>query len=159
MEKEKGFSFIEISIALVIISVLVVFLSSVYVLTGKASVEAVNLTKATHAAISMAEEIKARRWDELIGAKSTVLGPESGENDKTLFDDIDDFNGYTENPILDIAGNPVSAFGDLSCSVTVNYVDSDLNDSVSETTRKKILISVNKSSREVFSIQTILVEG
>jgi hypothetical protein len=50
----------------------------------------------------MMEEIKARKFDERSAKDassnwSTSLGPDSGESVKSGFDDVDDFNGYTQS--------------------------------------------------------------
>ena len=54
---------------------------------------------------SIENEIRARRFDENISPPwSSQIGEDSGESSVEQFDDIDDFNNYNENSIVEYEG-------------------------------------------------------
>ncbi len=50
---------------------------------------------------------------------TATFGPESGETGISTYDDLDDLNGKTFNPPVDMAGNSLSDFSAFSQVVTV----------------------------------------
>jgi len=142
MKKKKGYTLVEIMIAMV---VLVLGLIPLVKLIGDSLVATSDLgsrSVANELAQDLMEEIKQRKWDEGAGADgSTPAGSRSPfpftqdatENwtNKTSFDDIDDYNlgstgndwGWTETPPSDAANNPLSQYGKFTRSVRVRYMD------------------------------------
>lgn len=125
-KKVSGFSIIEIVLLILILSVAIPSLVQVFAETTVTGAKAAILPTATLLGNGLMEEIKARKFDELnsknaSGNWSAVLGSDSGEAaDKTLFDDVDDFNGWTQG-----FG---SSYPSYTASITVRYVNSnDLN--------------------------------
>jgi len=105
---------------------------------------------ATSLAQSIIEEMTTKAFDEVTiewktnHADSLSLendfGPDSAETSRDLFDDIDDYDGYTlTDSTMDI--------GKFTVSVIVNYVERDNPDvlSVSRTFTKRARISVNNT--------------
>lgn len=150
MKKKKGYTLVEIMIAMV---VLVLGLIPLVKLIGDSLVATSDLgsrSVANELAQDLMEEIKQRKWDENAGADgftttlSATLGidgaPEIATN-KTTFDDIDDYNlgstgnnwGWTERPPSDAANNPLSQYGKFTRTVRVRYVTDTF---VSATTRR-----------------------
>ena len=130
----RGSVLVEVTVSYVILAFAIVAIIPAFVLALKANKNTEQIQTATDLSQELMEEIRMRRWDEntpfprstYITASSTTLGPEAGETDKTLFDDIDDFNGWTESAVKDPMNNAVAAFAGFSRSVTVGYVDSSL---------------------------------
>ena len=69
------------------------------------------------------EEILTLPYEDPDG--SPVLGIESSEpsinSDRSAFDDIDDYNGWSSNPPEDAAGNPLPGRTGWARSVTVQF--------------------------------------
>ena len=96
---------------------------------------------------SLLEQISGLSFDEFTVEGNTSvpdsltnhfsLGPESGESNITLFDDIDDFNGFTQYDTL-------SRLGIFESNVKVYYVDEpDLDhDVMTKTFIKRIDVAV-----------------
>jgi len=86
-------------------------------------------------------------------SSGTVLGLELGNllGDKTTYDDIDDFQGWTESPPSDATGNPIGGLAAWRRSVTVEWVDPDNPGVVvaGETGVKRITVVVQKSGVEL----------
>ncbi|MFC2136125.1 hypothetical protein ACFLR4_00980 [Bacteroidota bacterium] len=106
-----------------------------------------SIISATGIGQSMLEQISGLDFDEkTIGGTvetpdtlthPTSLGPEPGENDVSKFDDLDDYNGYSQLDTL-------SRLGSFECKVNVYYVeDSNLDlKSANKSFLKRVDISV-----------------
>jgi type II secretory pathway pseudopilin PulG len=154
MKRSPGYLLIEAAVAYVILTYGIVCVLPVFSLAIKANERSEETLKAAQLAQELMEEIKLRRWDEHSGRigypatnGSTTLGVDSGETAgvKRTFDDIDDFNGYSESPPKDPMGNPLTGFGGYSRSVTVQYVTaSSFAVSSSSTPYKQVIVCVAK---------------
>jgi MSHA pilin protein MshD len=160
----RGFVLIEVTIAYVLLAVALTALVPVFIVSVRAGTRTEQLQTATYLAAELLEEVKLRKWDEVstspgahVDAPST-LGIDTGETatDKTTFDDLDDFNGYSEPAATDPLNRALTDFKDFSRSVTVSYVDSDLNASVATTNYKQITACA-KTAKTANSCLTTLV--
>jgi MSHA pilin protein MshD len=129
----RGFILVEVTIAYLLLTVSLIALLPVFVLAIRAGKSTEQLQTATYLSQELLEEIRLRKWDQNsastpahITNPSASLGPDAGETDKTMFNDIDDFNGLAENPPKDPLNNPLTAFAAYSRAVTVKYVDSSM---------------------------------
>ena len=148
---------------MILLSVLILRVNGTFLTTGTTIMNTKFDILATSIATSQMEEISRKRFDEYtvttpatkVNQLSAVLGPDNGEknppNDDTLYDDIDDFNGYWVN----ISDMPSAVFH-VYCRV--NYVTPNaLNDSTSTRTWfKKVTVQVSsKSMTDTVTISTI----
>lgn len=127
-------SLLEVTVSVVIVSV--ALLSSV-TLIGRATtahrIAAERIRGATIAEALLAE-ITALPWEDI--AEPGSIGPESGESNRTSFDDLDDYNGYSETNLRLWSGDRIEQSAGWSCEVTVEAMStaSDLEDTISEVT-------------------------
>lgn len=160
MSTSRGFTLIEMSLTVIIVGVTAAVLASLYAVTSRAFVEIRVKNKANSLAIAAMEEIKCRKWDEAGPAKTkSAIGLDAGETpgDKTTFDDIDDFNGYSESPPRYQDGTPIPGLAVFSIIVdTVCYIDAGLNFSAAATTRKMITVTVKKENAAKTTLNTVL---
>lgn len=57
-------------------------------------------------------------------ADQGVLGPETGENARGVYNDVDDYNGLVDSPPRDKSGSPLTGYGgNWKRSVVVEWVD------------------------------------
>ncbi|MEK7232238.1 MAG: hypothetical protein AAB268_00360 [Elusimicrobiota bacterium] len=128
--------------------------------TGEASVVAVQLSQ------RMLEEIRLRRWDENTPIppdytrNRSTIGRDGGAesaSDKKTYNDIDDFNGWTESPPKDPYMNSLTAFSAYTTSVTVGYLNvTTLAPSATKTDFKKITVCTWRKNRKSICLDTIL---
>ena len=146
----KGFTLVEILIAIVVLAIALVPLIGVFTTGSKESGVAQKITIGTSLAQDLLEEIRSKQFDEDI-INPTIpnkLGPEKNEkrfNPPTRnFDDVDDYNGYADSPPEELDGIVMSEYAGYSRSVIVEYVDEDDFDIVSSviTKCKRIIINV-----------------
>jgi len=152
--QESGISLIE---AIVSIILLAFALTSLIALFSNVSVLAVQgefRNTSDMIAQEFVEEILTRRFDELSvksGGNWSVIGVDSGENatDMTTFDDIDDFDGWSES-----LGWPYAGF---TRSALVIYVaDSDLDvASTRDKNYKRVNVQVSNNAVTYSTVVTI----
>ncbi len=94
---------------------------------------------ATQLAAELLAEVQLRKWDEGTPSArpgypaytvtySTGFGVDSGESSssKAGFDDVDDFDGWSESPPQDPVGNALAELSNFTRTVSVDFVTSSL---------------------------------
>jgi prepilin-type N-terminal cleavage/methylation domain-containing protein len=106
----KGFSLIEVLIATVLVGFAIAALVAANGSFSMANVAGADLSTAEFL-VEQIRELTAMFpvVDPAVppGTPVTVLGPEAGETGVTLYDDVDDFDGFDSAPL----GGPISAQG------------------------------------------------
>ncbi len=123
--KDKaGFTLVELIVAITVLSFVLLSLLKAYADVSIHSVAPEYRNTQAMLATELMEDIRSRRFDEnairdASGNWSTALDIEDGEvaGSSSTFDDVDDFNDFTENLAAPFAG--------FTRSVTVNYVNGD----------------------------------
>jgi hypothetical protein len=145
----RGFSFVETAICVLVVGLLLV--ASMRVATGA------NLAQAQAAERAMGQYLAAGLINEITtlayadpGA-APLFGREAAEaaGAKAAFNDVDDFNGWTESPPQDHDGATMPGLVGWSRSVTVERVaiPDVTHVSSSETGAKRITVTVTRNNR------------
>ena len=162
---DNGFTLIEILIIIVVVSIA---LPTLFLILGQSVSQRVRAeleTSASQVAQAMMEEIKSRKWDEnspiLPGMYTAIPAPEAGETHPPCnglpvpmnpFDDVDDYNGYSEQCTWDVIR--------YTTSVTVCYVDpADLNACLGAAVfsdYKKIMVTVTNATLGAVELVTVV---
>ncbi len=113
-----GVSLIELIIVVLIMAIAFAAFLKVLTMSSERGAESEIVTVQATLSMDIMNEIRSKRYDEYYTQNwSTILGPESGETSPLNFDDVDDFNGWSE------AAGSISGYPEYSRSVTVTYVD------------------------------------
>ena len=163
----KGFLLLEALLTMIVIAVALVALNAALIMMVKSNAAGEASVVSTQISQRMLEEIRLRRWDENTPIPSSyiknpsAIGLDAGESasDKRTFDDIDDFQGWTESPPRDPVMNVLSAFDDYATSVTLRYVDGTTLDSVPPGTKtdfKAITACSWRRQRKSICLDTIM---
>lgn len=144
----RGFVLVEVTIAYVLLAFAIVALVPVFIIAIKAGTNTEQLQVSTYLSNELMEEVRLRKWDErttLTGAHiaaPSILGVDGSEDpaDKRTFNDVDDFNGWTEEPAVDPVMRPLPAFRFYRRSVSVAYADSTMAVSAAVTDYKMITV-------------------
>jgi len=101
--RERGYSLVEVLTATGLTGMIVVGIMGVFTHGIKLTDRAEQTQDLNMAAESLMEEIRLRPFQDPV---SPVFGLETGETagNKSTYDDVDDFCGYTEYPVLDHSG-------------------------------------------------------
>jgi len=119
--QRPGFSYVEVMISMVIISVLLVASLRLFANLGRSRQHTLDRDNAAWLAVEMIQEIKQQDYNDPCAA---AFGPELGEStlSRSDFDDIDDYDGWTASPPQDPRGTPLTQYPDLTRSVAVRFV-------------------------------------
>ncbi|MEM7248747.1 MAG: prepilin-type N-terminal cleavage/methylation domain-containing protein [Acidobacteriota bacterium] len=132
--RQSGFSLAEVVVAAGILSFSLLGVMAILDQNGMLISQADRMSEMTQAARNLLEEIDSRAfWDPQ--RNDDDFGLEAGEDadDKTTFDDVDDFCGWVEAPPQTPSGQPMIGFDDISLAVRVWYGNDDDQDGNSDT--------------------------
>ena len=157
----RGFTLIEIIVGIVVLSISLSIISTLIVPAEQKSADQILQVKAAELGQSFLSDISSRAFDQnsdmaggrvrcgelSLGAKPCTLtgdfGPDAGETSRGLFNDVDDFDGYSQN----INANDESlhtGYSNFIIDVQVIYDGLSLG-LVSNNDAKRITVSVTTS--------------
>lgn len=138
MTSARGLSLIELLVFIVVVGIAVTGVLSVYSLNARSSADPMVRKQALAIAESLLEEVLAKPYtycdpdDANAETASSTAGcatmaesamaPEAGEtrySNLTPYDNVNDYNGFSMNPIDDLNGNAVPGLGGYSATVQV----------------------------------------
>ena len=138
---EEGVTLVELIVAMVIVTVALAGVLSVMNFTTGHSADAVLQQQSVAIAEAYMEEITLKNY----------IDPDAdGEANRALYDDVDDYNGLTDNGARDQNGNAISGLENYSVSVSVtgqNYGPSGL-----EVSGLKIAVTVTDPAGETLTL-------
>lgn len=95
----KGLTFLEVLLALSIFAVIFVGISQGVMVVLETSRRTTQETIAINLRGALMSEIAVKNFSDPQDPYNTSIGPNTGEdNNRTLFDDIDDYHGYSDGP-------------------------------------------------------------
>lgn len=134
-KRVSGFTLIELIISIVALSIALSIVSTLIAPTEQQSADQILQVKAAELGQSFLNDISSRAFDQnsdMAGGRvrcgepndgsnpcSTVLGPEVGETTRDLFNDVDDFNGYSLK--MNAQGDALHA-GYTNFTVNINVI-------------------------------------
>jgi MSHA pilin protein MshD len=148
---QRGLSLVELLVFIVVVGIAVSGVLSVYSLNVRSSADPMLRKQALAVAESLLEEVLAKPYtycdpDDAnvdtaqnasvgpLGCATTPegIGPEVAQGETryanlTPFDNVNDYNGFTMNPIADLSGTTVSGLGGYSATVQVQQPAVALN--------------------------------
>jgi len=113
---------VETTIATVIVATMIVMLLNTFGSLARGQ----QLTASRYSASCLAAHLMSEILQNLYqDPNNPVFGPETGEagTSRANFDDVDDYNGWTESPPQRSDGTPISGLAGWRRSVTVEYID------------------------------------
>lgn len=161
----RGFILAEVSIAYLIMALTVAALVPAFLLAIKAAKNTEKLQVAMDLSTELLEEVRMRKWDEnatipsaYTDPISATLGVDGAESasDKTTFNDIDDFNGWTENGARDPVMRVLAPFSGYIRTVAVSFVDANLAVSASATDFKRLSICTQPPGLNPVCLYTVV---
>ncbi len=144
----RAFTMIEVLASMLIISVMLGAVMKLVSTSRAGLADSVDRARAQALASVLMAEICDQNFADPTAGASAPLGPDSGETDRSLFNDVDDYAEYRQSNPKDRAGN---ALADASWKwyVTVSWVSPTVptTPSGSATTAKLITVNVYKNNR------------
>lgn len=119
---QRGLTLMEVLLACAVLGFVVAAVAPAIVAGQMQAHDAMREERAVQLADALLEEILSKPYADPEGA--TVTGPDAGETQRTLFDNCDDYHGYSEalGAVSDAAGVAYpSVYSVFSRSVTCTY--------------------------------------
>ncbi|MCW3170896.1 prepilin-type N-terminal cleavage/methylation domain-containing protein [Shewanella subflava] len=163
--QQLGFSLIELVIGMLVISIAIVMLTSMFFPQADRSVESLYRMRSAELAHSVMNEVWGKRFDQQTNPNGGVpacnsplglpcsttasLGPDAGE-ERDDYNDIDDYHGLTINSFMFNSSQTYAAvYKNFNLNVNVSYVDATTQ------AAKLITVSVTTPSNEVITYQSV----
>jgi len=167
-KRQSGFTLLEIIMTMLVGAIIIPPIILMIVTALRAPTVMSGTIKGNSLASDMMEEILSKSWDEnstdtgpiADGIKTLPanLGPDGGET-RPSFNDVDDYNGYSESPPTDHQGQVITEFSDFTRSVQIFYVQGGASEDYDTelgavSNFKKIIITVESkvSKNEVEAV-------
>jgi len=156
LKNQQGFTLIELIVGIVVLSLSLSIVTTLIAPAEEKSADNILQIKASELAQSLMNDITSRAFDDnsdMSGGRvrcgepaggdndcTTTLGPETGETNRNLYDDVDDFNGFRAlvNSTDDLLDGGYAQFEIL---VTVSYAGVELG-LAEDTLAKRITVRV-----------------
>ncbi len=166
---QKGFTLIELVIGIVVFSIAMTMVFSVIIPRSQGSVDPIYQVRAAKLASALMSEIRSKAYDEnsnpSLGAGpcgdngsacSTTLGAEELDGstpDRNLFDDVDDYHGFTIDGLLlsDNSAKYADLYANYNLNVSVVYGGDYDGTADGATNAKLITITVEMPNKETVS--------
>ncbi len=111
----SGFTFVEVLIAIIVLSVATVGVLLIYSSASRGTADALNNKQAMAIAEAMVEEIQLTAFSNPSGGFSGAATPANRQN----FDDVSDYNGYASTGIFTIDNIAITSLANYNVSVSV----------------------------------------
>lgn len=118
--RHRGFTLIELIVAIIIISVAVAGVLAAYVTSVKGSGDALVSKQLVAIAEEMMEEILLKPYKVVGTAPSNSPTSCGSTASRAFFDDVRDYAGYQTNGICDIDGNAIAGLGGYRVAVVID---------------------------------------
>lgn len=152
--RRNGFTLLESAIAMLMTSVLMVVSLWSVGASRRREARTVDRLRGEQIACDLLNEILIQAYQE---PTATVLfGPETGENNGTriLFDDVDDYHGWSSVPPKDRSGTVLSGFTGWTQAVQVTWANPTTLGTTSSTNTglKRVTVTISKSGQTIASV-------
>lgn len=154
LKNGAGFTLVEILIALVILSMGIGMLITMFTVGLKGVTANQVRTQATNLAQDLMDEIMGKEFRD---PQDPDWGIDDGEvqGDRTTYDDVDDYSAWkNKKPPEDVIGTSLTTYADFTRSVSVFFVDGSLTAQSEESNMsiKEIIVCVEHSDIATVSL-------
>lgn len=151
VRRRGAFSLIEAVLAIAILGVMTAAAMSTVAASRRAEQYSADRAQARALAEGLMSEVLSLRYREGTTILSLGLDLLELSNNRTSFDDIDDYDGYVDSPPKDRTGAAIAGLSAWSRSVKVDFVTPAnlASTSLTETGMKRVVITVKKSGKVI----------
>jgi prepilin-type N-terminal cleavage/methylation domain-containing protein len=152
----RGFTLIEATACVVIVAIMLVAAVQAIGAAARARLLQQDLTRAQALARQLMGEIRQNRYRDPIADRGK-LAAETGETSRSLYNDVDDYNNYKDQPPVARDGTALAGYTGWQRKVKVQWVDpNDPSSSVgSDTGLKKITVTVTTAGGKAVSLTAL----
>jgi MSHA pilin protein MshD len=122
INRVAGFTYVEVMMAAVILSVLLVSALTLFGNLGRSRGAAMVTDKANTLVLDLMQEILQQSYSDPASAVEFGPGADETGTSRANFDDVDDYHGLQEMPPKDKDGNDLSEYANITQQVAVRHV-------------------------------------
>lgn len=156
-----GFTYSEVLVATIIISVLLVAALQLFGNLGRSTQHTFDQNTAENLTIEMIREIMTKHYEE--PDDTPILGQEAGEipDSRLNYDDVDDYDDWTSEPPQDRIGNTRLRHANLERKVTVGYVAANDFTQTVDTDQgfKRVVITIKRNDTLILKREYIISDA
>ena len=119
----RGLTLVEVSISTLIVGMLMVASLQSVANIGRTWTTTNQLVDGQGLAQELIREILAQNYTDPTDPLATTWGPETGETTRATFNDLDDYDGWTESPVKNAVGTALTGYTGWSRSVLVEKIN------------------------------------
>ena len=157
-QSRPGFTLLESTISGVLVGIMMVAALQALGASRRRETSTVDRVLAQQLAGSLINEVMLQVYQEPNSSQTPVFGPEPGEasGQRSLFDDVDDYAGWTSSPPTDRNGTVVPGFVGWTQTATVQWADPNTLavTANSFTGLKRITVTVTKGGQTIASLES-----
>jgi Tfp pilus assembly protein PilV len=149
---KRGFSFVEVMLSAILLAALFTAGMALFGNLGRASQDTIDQDLAAELCLEMIKEIKVLPYADPQSSDTGIAFEEAGAN-RELFDDIDDYDGWSATPPRTRKGVELNRYQGLTRTVMVDHVNpGNFQQMLSDTDDqgiKRITIIIKRSDQEI----------
>lgn len=149
--RRRGFSIVEASVAVLLTGVTLAAAFTTLASIGRARTVGSDVVRGGLLAQELMAEILVQPYEGPGQGRGTFgqSSAEAGAGNRSLYDDVDDYHGWSASPPQAKDGSPIAGLDHWTRSVQVVWTDGAGSVSVSDTRIKQITITVTHNGRSV----------
>lgn len=168
LANREGLTFLEVGIAISLFAVVMLGFFQLFNIAVNSSYRATRQIIVTNLCRGLMAEIMSKEFSDPEDPNNVALGLNAGEVSRSDFDDVDDYDDWSESPPITIGGDPMNGMGGspnylgFTRSVEVSYVNENMEFSPTATDYKEIVVAVTASfvkDAQIIGIKTPLSSG
>jgi prepilin-type N-terminal cleavage/methylation domain-containing protein len=148
-DMRAGLSLVEVMVSTVLVGVCLVAALRALGMTLFTQTGMADDAAAACLADDLLYEVLEKRYSDPSGATELQIDGDEAPQQKTSFDDVDDYHGWKENPPQNDSGQAIAGLGDWTRSVRVELVEPNepVKVSASDQGLKRVTVEVVKGGR------------
>ena len=161
LRRACAFTFVEVMMAAVIMSVLLVAALKLFGNLGRSRGDVLMKDKANTLVIELIQEILQKSYSDPVDSAEFGPGADEIGGGRPDFDDMDDYHDLIESPPQDAMGNTISGYSNMSRQVAVRHVDAtDFSlSAASDQGYKEVTITVKAGGEMILQKQYVIADA
>jgi MSHA pilin protein MshD len=154
----SGFTLVETVVSMLIVGIMLAAAMATVSASARSQKSFSDRATASALAEDLMAEIVATSYEDPTAGAVIVFGKESGETTRADFDDVDDYNGWSESAVQNKDGTAVAGFTAWSRSVSVTLMtttDPAVAASGSDLGVKRITVQVSKNGTKLATLTAV----
>ena len=153
----RGFSLVEVVVAILVLSALLAASLNTDAASASMQPHVADRARARVLALDLLNEARRHPYDDPIAGSGLGPSPTEINGTRSLFNDVDDFNGWSASPPQRADGSVIPGFSGWTRACTVDYVSLSNPNTVvgSDSGVKRITVTVHRGNQPMAAVTGI----